>query len=113
MGELQIKKRERLYIKVPELPYGKQLQIDFGEYKTASGLKVYIFAGILSSSRYKYVSAQAKPFTTMDLIKHLLDCFIYIGGRPEEIVIDRDRTMVVSENKGDIIYTRDFLYFIE
>ena len=113
VGELLIQKRKRIYIKVPELPYGKQLQIDFGEYKTISGLKVYLFAAILSSSRYKYVAAQDKPFTTLDLIQHLLDCFTYIGGRPEELVIDQDRTMVVSENRGDIIYTRDFLYFIE
>jgi len=32
---------------------------------------------------------------------------------PEEIVIDQDNLMVVSENAGDIIYTDDFKYFIE
>ncbi len=92
---------------------GKQLQIDFGEYRTKSGMKLYIFASVLSSSRYKYVAIQHEPFTTMDLIHHLLDCFDYIGGIPEELVIDQDKVMVVSENHGDIIYTEAFSYFID
>ena len=54
-----------------------------------------------------------KPFTTLDLIFHLLNCFEYIGGIPEEIVIDQDSVMVASENHGDIIYTKDFAYFIQ
>jgi hypothetical protein len=42
-----------------------------------------------------------------------LDCFDYFGGMPEELVIDQDNVMVVSENHGDIIYTRDFMYFTQ
>lgn len=49
----------------------------------------------------------------MDLINHLLDCFEHIAGIPGEIVTDQDKTMVVSENKGDIIYTEKVKYFIE
>lgn len=113
MNQLELKENTRVYMKVPELPFGKQLQIDFGEYSTASGLKLYMFASVLSASRYKYVAFQAKPFTTLDLIGHLLDCFDYIGGMPEELVIDQDNVMVVSENHGDIIYTKDFSYFTE
>jgi transposase len=112
-GQLEFKEHIRCYQKVPELRMGKQLQLDFGEYTTTSGLKLYIFASVLSASRYKYAAFQDKPFTTLDLIGHLLDCFDYIGGIPEELVIDQDNVMVVSENHGDIIYTRDFLYFIE
>ncbi len=44
------------------------------------------------------------PFSDPDL---------QFGGVPEELVIDQDRLMVVSENAGDIIYTDDFKYFIE
>ena len=101
----------RNYIKY--LTETSQLQIDFGEYKTRSGLKLYIFAAVLSASRYKYIAFQDKAFTTLDLISHLLTCFDYIGGMPEEIVIDQDSVMVVSENHGDIIYTKDFGYFIQ
>jgi len=112
-NQLELKENIRVYGTVPELPFGKQLQLDFGEHTTASGLKLYIFASVLSASRYKYVAFQTKPFTTLDLIGHLLDCFDYIGGLPEELVIDQDKVMVVSENHGDIIYTKDFSYFIQ
>ena len=112
-GQLSLNEKRRLYNKVPEAPYGKQLQLDFGQYRGKNGRRYYIFAAVLSASRFKYASLQEKPFRTKDLINHLLDCFAYIGGVPEELVIDQDCTMVVSENAGDIIYTKDFQYFIE
>jgi len=111
--QLKLNNHKRIYSPVTELPYGRQLQIDFGEYRTQRGLKLYIFAAVLSASRYKYAALQDRPFTTLDLIHHLLDCFDYLGGMPEELVIDQDKVMVVSENRGDIIYTRDFKQFIE
>jgi len=111
--QLKLNNHKRIYSPVTELPYGKQLQIDFGEYRTKRGLKLYIFAAVLSASRYKYCALQDRPFTTLDLINHLLDCFDYLGGMPEELVIDQDKVMVVSENRGDIIYTKDFKQFIE
>ncbi|MBM3285411.1 MAG: transposase [Candidatus Aminicenantes bacterium] len=103
----------RLYNKVPELPFGRQMQLDFGRYRCRSGLVLYIFAAVLSASRYKYMVFQGQPFRTLDVIRHLLDCLDYFGGRPEELVIDQDRLMVASENAGDIIYTEDFKYLIE
>ena len=111
--QLELKENIRWYGRVAQLPMGQQLQIDFGEHTTASGLKLYIFASVLSASRYKYTAFQDRPFTTLDLIGHLLDSFDYIGGIPWEMVIDQDRVMVVSENHGDIIYTKDFSYFIQ
>ena len=104
---LKLNNHKRIYSPVAELPYGKQLQIDFGEYRTQKGLKLYIFAAVLSASRYKYSALQDRPFTTLDLIHHLLDCFEYLGEIPEELVIDQDKVMVISENRGDIIYTKD------
>ena len=112
-NQLIITEKVRTYSTVPEMPPGKQMQLDFGEYKCKSGLKLYIFATVLSCSRYKYATFQDSPFTTQDVIHHLLNCFDYIGGIPHELVIDQDKLMVVSENKGDIIYTKDFNYFIE
>ncbi|MBL0266412.1 MAG: hypothetical protein IPQ05_21740 [Leptospiraceae bacterium] len=61
-GELKISETIRMYEKVAPLPFGKQMQMDFGQYKFKSGLKVYIFATLLSASRYKYVSFQDRPF---------------------------------------------------
>ncbi len=50
--------------------------------------------------------------STKEVISHLLNSFDYFKGVPEEIVIDQDNLMVMSENAGDIIYTDDFKYFI-
>ncbi|MBU0976067.1 IS21 family transposase [Patescibacteria group bacterium] len=112
-GQLKFNENTRKYYPVEELPYGQQMQIDFGEYRTRSGLKLYIFAAVLSASRYKYSAFQTEPFTTLDLINHLLDCFEYLGGMPRELVIDQDSVMVLKENNGDIIYTKDFRHFRE
>lgn len=103
----------RLYQDVEDLPYGHQLQLDFGEQRIETGEKVYIFATVLSASRYKYVAVQRRPFRTVDVIEHLLNNFDIIGGIPNEIVIDQDKLMVVSENDGDIILTKAFKDFKE
>jgi hypothetical protein len=108
-----LNKNIRTYRKVPEIPFGKQMQLDFGQYTCRSGLKLFIFAAVLSASRYKYVIFQDHPFKTKEVIDHLLSCFDYYGGKPKELVIDQDSLMVVSENAGDIIYTDDFKFFIE
>jgi hypothetical protein len=110
---LRLDENVRIYTKVPELPFGQQMQLDFGRYRCRSGLVLYIFTALLSASRYKYVIFQGQPFRTLEVIRLLLDCFDYFGGRPTELVIDQDRLMVVSENAGDIIYTKDFKHFIE
>ncbi len=111
--KLRLDEKLRTYTQVPELPFGKQMQLDFGQYRCRSGLKIFIFAAVLSASRYKYVVFQDHPFRTSEVIDHLLGSFDYFGGVPKELVIDQDRLMVVSENAGDIIYTHDFKYFIE
>lgn len=111
--KMKLDEKIRTYTKVPELPFGRQMQLDFGQYRCRSGLKLYIFASVLSASRYKYVIFQDHPFRTKEVIHHLLTCFDYFGGVPEELVIDQDNLMVVSENAGDIIYTDDFKYFAE
>ncbi len=111
--KLRLNEKIRLYTKVPELPFGRQMQLDFGQHRCRSGLKLYIFASLLSASRYKYIISQGHPFRTKEVICHLLNCFDYFRGVPEEIVIDQDGLMVVSENAGDIMYSDDFKYFIE
>ena len=112
-NQLEFRTQQRRYRQVPEQPYGKQLQVDFGEYKTRSRCKLYIFATVLAASRYKYVRFQDHPFTTLEVILHLILCFDCLGGMPEELVIDQDSLLVVAENDGDIIYTKEFSFFIE
>jgi len=112
-GELDTRAVVRMYQKVPEAAPGSQMQVDFGVEKQSCSQTVYIFAALLSHSRYRYVAVQERPFTTIDVILHLLDCFIAFGGKPEEMVIDQDAVLVVSENSGDIIYTHAFKQFID
>lgn len=113
IDKLTLNQHSRIYQQVAELPFGKQIQLDFGEYRLKNGNKLYIFAAVLSASRYKYVYFQDIPFRTISVILDLLDSFDYFGGIPEEIVIDQDLLMVVNENKGDVGYTKEFKSFLE
>jgi len=101
----------REYRPVEQLPYGRQAQIDFGQEPTNLG-KVYFVVVVLSRSRYRYTAAQGKPFTTDDVIGHLLDAFEFYGGVPEELVLDQDRTMLVSESLGALATTKAFTDFV-
>jgi len=112
-GRLEIKEAVRMSVKVPELPFGRQMQMDFGEYRCRSGLRLYIYSAVLSASRYKYMVFQGVPFSTEDVIGHTLECFAHLGGMVAEVVIDQDALLVVSENAGQIIYTKKFGAFIE
>lgn len=103
----------RNYEAVPELPKGKQLQVDFGEIIVKRALsekpiKLYCVGFVLSHSRYKYIEWQDRPFTTNDVIRTHENAFDYFGGRTEEIVYDQDKLMIVSENHGDILFTKQF-----
>lgn len=102
----------RQYMEVQELPMGFQAQVDMGQktMRDANGkrVKVYIFAMVLSCSRYKFVCFQIDPFTARTFCEAHDAAFQYFGGRPSEIVYDQDRVMVVSENCGDILYTEAF-----
>lgn len=102
----------RQYEMIEELPYGKQAQVDFGEYNmrssTGNRVKVFFFTLILSRSRFKYVWFTDRYFTTeLAIIAHE-NAFEYIRGVPDEIVYDQDKVFIVSENGGDIILTDGF-----
>lgn len=103
---------ERSYTAVPELPMGKQIQVDFGEckqlMKDKQQKKLYFIAFVLAHSRYKYVEWLDRPFRTSDLIQMHENAFTYFGGMSEEIVYDQDHLLAVSENAGDLILTTEF-----
>jgi len=65
--QLRLNEKIRLYTRVPELPFGRQMQLDFGQHRCTSRLKLYIFASLLSASRYKYVIFQGHPFRSRRL----------------------------------------------
>ena len=102
---------------VPELPAGRQIQVDFGEITvkralTEGRIKLYCIGFVLSHSRYKYVEWQERPFTTKDVVRAHENAFDYFGGRTEEIVYDQDKLMIVSENHGDILFTKQFQAYV-
>jgi len=102
----------RQFEMIEELPYGKQAQVDFGEYNmrdsTGHRAKVFFFCLVLSRSRYKYVWFTDRYFTSELAIMAHENAFGYIGGVPDEIVYDQDKVFIVSENGGDIILTEAF-----
>jgi len=49
-NKLQFHASARTYQKVPELPFGKQMQLDFGQYRMGSGLTLYIFLKAIINS---------------------------------------------------------------
>lgn len=109
---LPVVKTERQYQMVEELPYGKQAQVDFGQYnmRTTTGRrkKVFFFTMVLSRSRYKYVWFTESYFTSQLAIGAHEQGFEYFGGVTDEIVYDQDKVFMVSENGGDIILTEAF-----
>lgn len=114
---LPVVSQSREYESVPETEYGKQAQVDFGEYtmrtSTDGRIKVYFFAMMLARSRYKYVWFTLRNFTTELAIFALEKAFEFFGGIAEEIVYDQDKVFLVSENKGDLILTSAFRQYVQ
>ena len=106
----------RDFMAVPELPYGKQAQVDFGEYnmrKSTSGKKkVYFFIMVLSRSRYKYIYFSDTPFTSILSVHAHEKSFEYFEGIPEEIVYDQDKVFIHDENAGDLLLTGVFKKYV-
>jgi transposase len=102
----------RDYEAIPDPEMGKQIQVDFGEtrQKTPENktVKLYFIAFVLSNSRYKYAEFLDRPFTTRDVIRAHENAFRWFEGIPHEIVYDQDSLIVVSENGGDLILTKEF-----
>lgn len=80
-----------------------------------SGIEItlYVMCFVLSNSRYKYCEWQGQPFTTPDIIRIHENAFEFYGGYPEEAVYDQDHLVLVSENHGDLIFTREFASYLE
>jgi len=109
-------KHEREYCIVADTPWGKQAQVDFGEYsmRTTTGQrkKVYFFCMVLSRSRYKYVYFSSVPFTTNIAVEAHEKAFEYFKGIPEKIVYDQDKVFIKDENHGDLVLTQGFKSYV-
>jgi len=100
-----------------EVNPGYEGQVDFGQYTMKSmygnNIRVYFFVMTLSYSRMKYAYFSTVPFNVPETIKAHNYAFEYFGGRPQMLVYDQDKTMVVSENMGDIIFAKEFEGYIK
>lgn len=105
----------RDYQMVEELPYGKQTQVDFGEFNMTDTeghrKKVYFMVMVMARSRYKFVLFQERPYTTEDACVAHDKAFDYIGGYPLEVVYDQDKVFLTKENAGDLILTDAFAIY--
>lgn len=107
---------ERYYEQVAELPFGKQAQVDFGEYKMfledGSYQKVHFFGMVLSRSRYKFFYFQLSSFTAADAVKAHEAAFAYYDGIPAQLVYDQDKVLLVDEKGGDLVLTAAFQAYV-
>ena len=96
---------------------GYEAQVDFGQYVMKSAYKknirIYFFCMTLSYSRMKFAYFSVDPFDIKKTIDAHIAAFKYFGGRPQMIVYDQDKTMVVSENLGEVIFVKEFEDFIK
>jgi len=109
----QIKYREP-FIRF-ESPPGKQMQIDWGHFKSLSygdtKRKLYALAVIESYSRMSYVEFTHSQKQEA-LHQGLLNAFRYFGGTPEEIVVDNMLTAVIERQGSLIRFNEAFLDFL-
>lgn len=104
--------KTRMYEAIPDPPMGEQAQLDFGQTwvvdATGKRTKLYVFALVLSHSRYKYMEWWDHPYTATDVVEAHERDFNFFGGQPKTIVYDQDRALFVDENFGDIMFTHVF-----
>jgi transposase len=112
----QTPKQPRQYEKLPEPDYGKYAQADFGEYhmltQGSGRKKVYFFCMVLCRSRQKFVYFQSQPFTTASTIQAHEQAFRYFEGHPKKIIYDQDRVLIIDENLGDVLLTKEFTSYV-
>jgi transposase len=110
-------KQEREYFIVEEGPYGKQAQVDFGEYNMRTGQgkrkKIYFIGFVLSRSRYKFIFFSDTPFTTDKAVMAHEKAFGFFKGVPEEMVYDQDSVFLHDENGGNLILTHGFKTYVK
>lgn len=107
---------ERYYEQTEELAYGKQAQVDFGEYRMAlpdgGTQKVHFFGMVLSRSRFKFFYFQTTPFTAEDASNAHEASLEYFDGIPQQVVYDQDKVFLVDENAGDLVFTEAFRAYV-
>ncbi len=102
----------RAYQLIGDTKPGELAQVDMGEIWIRDvydvKVKIYFWCIVLMYSRYKFVYCKREAFTSKDFVDAHERAFAYFGGRPKTIMYDQDRVLVVSENCGNVIFTKEF-----
>lgn len=110
-------KSPRVFQMRAETQPGYEAQVDFGQYAMKSmygnNIRVYFFCMVLSYSRMKFVYFSNEPFNAEKTIQAHRFAFKYFGGRPQMMLYDQDRCIVVNENFGDVIFVKEFEEYIK
>jgi len=100
-----------------EVQPGYEGQVDFGQYVMKSmygnNIRVYFFCMVMAYSRMKFAYFSTTPFDAKSTVEAHKYAFRFFGGRPQMIVYDQDKIMVVSENMGDVIFVKEFEDYIK
>lgn len=100
-----------------EVKPGYEGQADYGQYVMKSmygnNVRVYFFCMVLSYSRMKFAYFSTEPFNAAKTIEAHKYAFKYFGGRPQMIVYDQDKILVVSENMGEVIFVKEFEEYVK
>ncbi len=110
-------KPPRKFILREQTEPGYEAQVDFGQYVMQTAYKrnvrIYFFCMTLSYSRMKFAYFSVDPFDAKATIDAHIAAFRYFGGRTQMIMYDQDKTMVVSENLGEVIFVKEYEEFIK
>jgi len=113
----KVKESPRQYQQVEQLPYGKQAQVDFGQFIIGAGegkrKKIYFITMVLSRSRQKYIRFTLNPVTTCFVVESMDLGFAFYEGITEEVVFDQDCTLLKDENHGDLLLTEEFARYVQ
>ena len=99
---------KRVYDYVFDTPPGEQMLIDFGVHTISRNNAIHFICLLLHYSRVLCVFAQDHRFNAEEACMAIYRCFMRLGGRPKELVIDQDAVFVASETFGEVIKTRVF-----
>jgi transposase len=107
-------KHRSAFIRFESRP-GQQMQIDWGHFGTLQYgdtlRKLYALAVIECYSRAAYVQFTHSQ-NQQNLHQALLNAFVYLGGSPEEIVVDNMLTAVIERHGALIRFNDAFLDFL-
>lgn len=103
---------KRQYTYAREINPAERMQLDFGSYSIGNHT-FYYFCCLLLYSRYLHVVAQDHPYSSLEACQAIYSCFVKMNGRPLVLIIDQDKTFVLSEKYGESVLTGDFEKFCQ